>query len=66
MDQYSWERWILERHEAVVNEAERRAQLMPEVAAEPGALSTSIAWLLRDLADRLDGQGRQERLRSNA
>jgi iron complex transport system substrate-binding protein len=33
---------------------------------EPGALSSWIAGRLRGLADRLDGQGPQERLHSSA
>jgi hypothetical protein len=66
MDPYTFEHWILESHEAVVNEAERRARLVPEATGEPGALSSWIAWRLRGLADRLDGQGLQERLHSSA
>ena len=66
MDPYSLERWILESHKAVVSEAERRSRLLPDSDREPGALSSWIAWRLRELADRLDGEGRQERLRSSA
>lgn len=56
MDPYTSERWILERHESVVREAERRARLVPE-AGGSGALSSWVAGRLRELADRLEGQG---------
>jgi hypothetical protein len=66
MDPYSSERWILESHETLVSKAELRARLVPDVDREPGALSSWIAWRLRELADRIDGEGRQERLHSSA
>jgi hypothetical protein len=61
MDPYTWERWILESHEAVMVEAERRSRLALEPACETGAVGSWIAWRLRDLADRLDGEGSLER-----
>jgi hypothetical protein len=66
MDPYTSERWILETHEAVMSKAELRARLAPETAGEPGAVSSWIAGRLRRLADRLDGESRQERLHSSA
>ena len=66
MDPYTWERWILESHQAVTVEAERRSRLAPEAACETGAVSSWIAWHLRELADRLDGEGFHDRRRSSA
>ena len=66
MDLYTSERWILESHQGVISEAERRSRLAPEPAGKPGALTSWIAWRLRKLADRLDGEGHRERLRSSA
>jgi hypothetical protein len=66
MNPYTSERWILETHEAVVRKAERRARLAPEAAGDPGAVNRWLAWRLRGLADRLDGESRQERLHSSA
>ena len=55
MNPYTSERWLLERHEAVVREAELRARLLPDVDRSPG-LNTWMAGRLRELADRLDGR----------
>jgi hypothetical protein len=67
MDPYTSERWILETHQAVMREAERRARLAPEPAGEPGVVSSWIAWRLRELADRLDDRrGHSEKLRPSA
>ena len=55
MDPYSMERWILERHEAVIRTAEVRSRLEP-VAARPRRISVWLAGNLRLLADRLDTQ----------
>jgi hypothetical protein len=60
MDPYTSERFLLERHEAVVREAELRARLLPDIDQSSG-LNTWFAGRLRGLADRLDGQGRLER-----
>ncbi|HKB33330.1 MAG TPA: hypothetical protein VKF16_05635 [Candidatus Dormibacteraeota bacterium] len=65
MDPYSSERWLLERHEAILREAELRARLLPSVDQVPG-LNAWVAERLRGLADRLDGRGVQERLRPSA
>ncbi len=54
MDLYTAERWILERHEAVIRTAETRSRLIPVTGRARSSL-----WLaahLRALADRLDGQ----------
>ncbi len=67
MNPYTSERWILETHQAVMREAERRARLAPESAVEPGAVSSWVAWRLRKLADRLDDRGgHSEKLRPSA
>jgi hypothetical protein len=55
MNPYAAERWLLERHEAVVREAELRARLLPDGDRSPG-LNTWMAGRLRGLADRLDGR----------
>jgi hypothetical protein len=60
MDPYTSERWVLERHQAAVREAERRARLRPEPNG-PAAVNSWVAGRLRGLADRLDGQGKLER-----
>jgi hypothetical protein len=54
MDPYTSERMLLERHEAVIREAELRARLLPDIDQSPG-LNTWVARRLRALADRLDG-----------
>jgi hypothetical protein len=58
MDPYTSERLLLERHEAVIREAELRARLLPDVDS-PG-LNTWVAERLRGLADRLEGRGHLE------
>lgn len=55
MDPYTSERFLLERHEAVVREAELRARLVPDIDQSPG-LNIWVAGRLRGLADRLDGR----------
>ena len=60
MNPYSLERWILESHEGMVREAERRARLVPE-AEQSAGLRNWLAGHLRDIADRLDGHCRLER-----
>jgi hypothetical protein len=55
MDPYTSERLLLERHEAVIREAELRSRLLPEHAV-PAGLNTWMAGRLRGLADRLDGR----------
>ena len=55
MDPYTYERWLLERHEAVVRAAELRARLLPDGNQSAG-LNTWVAGRLRGLADRLDGR----------
>ena len=60
MNPYSMERWIRERHEGIVREAERRTRLVPE-AEQSAVLRSWLAGRLRDIADRLDGHGRLER-----
>ena len=55
MDPYSMERWILERHEAVIRTAEMRSRV-GFADAPPRRLSVWLAGNLRQLADRLDGQ----------
>ena len=59
MDPYSMERWILERHEAVIRTAEMRSRV-GFADAPPRRLSVWLAGNLRHLADRLDGQTRFE------
>jgi hypothetical protein len=55
MDPYTSERLLLERHEAVIREAELRARLLRDIDQSPG-LNTWVAGRLRGLADRLDGR----------
>lgn len=52
------ERWILERHEAVIRTAEMRSRAARAADAEapPRRLSVWLAGTLRHLADRLDNQ----------
>jgi hypothetical protein len=57
MDSYSLERWLLERHRAVVNQAEARSRL--EGWQPRDRLAELLAARLRRLADRLDGQLQQ-------
>jgi hypothetical protein len=56
MDYYTAERWILERHQAVIRTAETRSRLI--TATAPARPSVWLAERLRSLADRLDGQRR--------
>lgn len=53
------ERWILERHEAVIRTAEIRSRV-GFAEAPPRRLSVWLAGNLRQLADRLDGHTRFE------
>jgi hypothetical protein len=55
MDRYTSERLLLERHEAIIREAELRSRLVPEHDSNAG-LNTWVAGRLRGLADRLDGR----------
>lgn len=61
MNPYTAERWILERHEAVVREAELRSRLLPEPEPSANGFNTWIAGRLRGLADRLDGRAAFEK-----
>jgi hypothetical protein len=54
MDQYSHERWLLERHEAMIQGAEERSRL--EGWQPRGRLADHVAAQLRRLADRIDGR----------
>ena len=55
MDPFTSERFVLERHEAIIREAELRSRLLPENDRRIG-LNTWVAGRLRGLADRLDGR----------
>lgn len=55
MNPYTSERLLLERHKALIREAELRARLLPENDGRVG-LNTWVAGRLRGLADRLDGR----------
>lgn len=65
MDPYTSERWLLEKHEAVVRSAELRSRLLRGGDQATG-FKTWMAGRLRGLADRLEGHGVQERLRTSA
>lgn len=65
MDPYTSERWLLEKHEAVVRTAELRSRLLPGSDRATG-FNTWVAGRLRGLADRLEGRSVQERLRPSA
>ncbi len=54
MDSYSHERWIMERHHAVIRAAEERSRL--EGWQSNGRLAERVASRLRRLADRIDGR----------
>jgi hypothetical protein len=54
MNLYTGERLPMERHEAIVRAAERRAVLLP--AEGRSALAAWMAARLRAAADRLDGE----------
>lgn len=57
MDRYSLENWILDRHQAVVSQAEARSRLQGWQTQE--RLAELVAAMLRQLADRLDGSPQQ-------
>ena len=59
MHPYISELWLLERHEALVREAELRSRLLLDHDRSRG-VNTWIAGRLRGLADHLDRQGRLE------
>ena len=61
MNPYTAERWILERHEAVVHKAELRSRLLPEPEPSASGFNAWIAGRLRGLADRLDGRAALEK-----
>ncbi len=55
MEQYSLERWVLERHQAMIDTAEMRPRLDDR---QPDArIAGRVAAKLRALADRLEGRG---------
>lgn len=54
MDYYSYERLILDRHEAAIQGAEERSRLQAWQARE--RLAERVAAQLRRLADRIDGR----------
>lgn len=60
MNPYTSERLLLERHEAIVREAELRARLLPGNDRSPG-INSWVAGRLRVLADRLDGRAAFEK-----
>jgi len=60
MNPYTSERLLLERHNAIVREAEVRARLLPGSDRSPG-IKSWVAVRLRGLADRLDGRAAFER-----
>jgi hypothetical protein len=53
MDQYTWERWIVERHESMAKVAETRSRLDGWRSRE--RFAERLALELRRLADRIDG-----------
>jgi hypothetical protein len=57
MDHYTGERWLLERHQAMIRAAEIRSRLIP--VSDRARTSLWLAAHLRRLADRLDGQRQQ-------
>ena len=57
MDPYTGDRWILERHEAMIRAAEVRSRLIP--AGSGARPSLWLAAHLRRVADRLDNQREQ-------
>jgi len=52
MHPHSLERWVLERHLEMIEAAERRSRLSPEM---PLSVREWMAGRLRSMADRLDG-----------
>jgi hypothetical protein len=59
MDSYSLERWVGQRHQAMIRSAETRSRLLGSEPAA-GALGTWLAARLHHLADRLEGKPRFE------
>jgi hypothetical protein len=55
MEQYSVERWMLERHRAMVDAAEMQSRL--DGWQHEARLAERVAATLRALADRLEGRG---------
>ncbi|MGH7764648.1 MAG: hypothetical protein ACREOM_09560 [Candidatus Dormibacteraceae bacterium] len=53
MNQYTAERWVLDRHQEVARQAEARSRLVSPTAGVPAG--RWAAALLRRVADRLDG-----------
>lgn len=58
MNPYTMERWMLERHDAVIRTAELRSRLGERQPTDP--FSIWLATNLRHLADRLDSRPRLE------
>jgi hypothetical protein len=58
MDPYTGERWMIERHEAMIRAAEARSRLLG--TRRPERVSSWLAVRLRLLADRLEGDARLE------
>jgi hypothetical protein len=58
METYTGERWILERHEAMIRTAEARSRLLG--TCPPSGISVWLAVRLRHLADRLEGDAHLE------
>ncbi|HEY1421211.1 MAG TPA: hypothetical protein VGG90_10960 [Candidatus Dormibacteraeota bacterium] len=55
MDQYSRERWVLDRHDEMAQQAEVRSRLLTPAAGLQ--MGERVAMLLRRMADRLDIPG---------
>lgn len=55
MEQYSLERWVLERHQAMIETAEIRSRL--DDRQPDTRLAERVAAKLHALADRLEGRG---------
>jgi hypothetical protein len=53
MDPYTWERWIIERHESMAQVAETRSRL--DGWRSRKRFAERLALELRRLADRIDG-----------
>jgi len=54
MNMYSEERWLLERHDAMIQRAEELSRM--EGWQPQGRMAEHVARLLRRLADRIDRQ----------
>lgn len=54
MDMFSQERWLLDRHQAMIESAEERSRLEGWLPEE--RLAERVATQLRRLADRIDGR----------